>query len=355
MNFYAYHLMLRQNSINVLLHCKNLFNQFVVDMYAKIESERLRYIQFNQNSLRADNYIHLQDAMMQDHDIDPNNVGQRIILPSSFVNSPRYLQQYVQDTFAYVRQFGKPDYFITFTCNPSWLEISDNLFDNQVPTDRDDIKARVFRQKVIRLVKILTKGHVLGESIAFVYSIEWQKRGLPHIHLLLWCRDKLRSNQIDCVISAEIPDPDVDPLLNRLVVKHMIHGPCGERNPSAPCMKNGKCEKGFPKKFTPSTISDNKGYPLYRRKSPEDGGFEAAVTVRNKGKIVVDNTWVVPYCPMLLKMFQAHLNVECCNSVEAIKYIMKYIMKGSDHAIFGLNKNHLRENNEVETYQSGQY
>jgi hypothetical protein len=45
-------------------------------------------------------------------------------------------------------------------------------------------------------------------------------------------------------------------------------------------------------------------------------------------------TWIVPYNPVLSKMFQAHINVEWCHSMKSIKYICKYINKGSDQAVF---------------------
>ena len=53
----------------------------------------------------------------------------------------------------------------------------------------------------------------------------------------------------------------------------------------------------------------------------------------------VDNRWVVPYCPLLIKIFKAHINVEFCNSVKSIKQICKYVHKGSDAAVFGTNIN----------------
>ena len=51
-----------------------------------------------------------------------------------------------------------------------------------------------------------------GEIEAYVYIIEFQKRGLPHAHALFTLKDKhklLNASEIDRVISAQIPDPEV--------------------------------------------------------------------------------------------------------------------------------------------------
>ena len=149
MDFYAYHIMPRLNNYNYLLYYRDLLSQFLVDVYAKIEAERLLYILTHQNTLRAKQYIHLQDAIALDADVNPNNLGQRVILPSSFINSPRYLAEYTQVAFTYVRNFKRPDLFVTFTCNPTWEEISRKLYQNQKATDRHDLIARVFKKKNI--------------------------------------------------------------------------------------------------------------------------------------------------------------------------------------------------------------
>jgi len=49
-----------------------------------------------------------------------NNVhpGLPVILPSSFSGSPRAMQQLYQDAMAIVAKYGKPDLFVTYTCNP---------------------------------------------------------------------------------------------------------------------------------------------------------------------------------------------------------------------------------------------
>lgn len=71
-------------------------------------------------------------------------------------------------------------------------------------------------------------------------------------------------------------------------------------------------------------------------------------------KVFIDNKWVVPYSPILSKAFKAHINVEYCNSVKSIKYICKYIYKGCDLAIFGI-QNNSNENDEITRYQLGRY
>ncbi|UYV83333.1 hypothetical protein LAZ67_23000609 [Cordylochernes scorpioides] len=60
-------------------------------------------------------------------------------------------------------------------------------------------------------------------SQCWMYYFEWQKRGLPHAHILIWLIDKITPDQIDQVISAEIPDIAIDPDLFEVVAKNMIH------------------------------------------------------------------------------------------------------------------------------------
>lgn len=115
MNYYAYRLMIRNNEDNHILRFRRLFHQYVVDMYAKTETERLNFIRFNQAKLRADDYIHLRDAIATDGHAE--NVGTVVILPSSYTGSPRHMHEYAQDAMTYVQNFVRPDFFITFTCN----------------------------------------------------------------------------------------------------------------------------------------------------------------------------------------------------------------------------------------------
>jgi hypothetical protein len=83
-----------------------------------------------------------------------------------------------------------------------------------------------------------------------LYTVEFQKRGLPHGHIIFWVSTDTSEptpELIDSFISAEIPDLVVDPHGYALVSKHMVHGPCGIYNPNSPCMKDGRYSKNYPK------------------------------------------------------------------------------------------------------------
>ena len=81
---------------------------------------------------------------------------------------------------------------------------------------------------------------------------------------------KLRdNNDIDNIISAEIPDEAEDPHLYQIVKSCMMHGPCGIHNPNSACMNDGVCSKNFPKEFNDETILSVNGYPQYKR--PNNG------------------------------------------------------------------------------------
>ncbi|KAG2209273.1 hypothetical protein INT47_005565 [Mucor saturninus] len=289
MQFYSFHFMFRNCGHDLHLFGKR-FHQFIVDMYAKIEQFRLNYIRHNQSNLRTELYRGLQDAVAHD-DNDTTSLGRKIILPSSFIGGPRHMSQLYQDAISIVRRFGKPDYFITFTCNPAWPEIQNELLYGQAAADRPDLCSRVFHLKFKSLMKDITKDHILGVVVGYVAVVEFQKRGLPHAHMLFIVKPEHKprtTTDFDKIISAEIPNQESFPMAYATVTKNMMHGPCGSLNPRAICMKDGKCSKGYPKKFVPITTTAESGYPIYRRR--RDG---RSVTKANG--VALDNIWVVPH------------------------------------------------------------
>ena len=89
-----------------------------------------------------------------------------------------------QDAMATVQKYGKPDYFITVTCN-----IHEALLPGQNAADRPDIVARVFRGQLNKLLREIVDNGIFGRSLAHMQVIEFQKRGLPHTHVLIVNRD----------------------------------------------------------------------------------------------------------------------------------------------------------------------
>ena len=332
--YYAFRLQQRSHEGNTLLLGGRLFQQFIVDAYTSIEEERLQWVRQNQLKLRSELYGGLKDAVLRG-DTNPKTVGKRIILPSSFTRSPRYMAQNYEDAMTICRKVGYPDLFMTFTCNPKWSKITKCLefIEGQNVEDQPDIVTRVFKIKLDELLHDLRHESHFGRVIAVVYTIEFQKRGLPYAHILLFLdpKDKCPSLvDIDSIITAEIPDSYEDPIAYEDVKQFMMHGPCGYA-PRSPCMVNEKCTKHFPKIFYEETTIDEEGFPIYGRRN------DGKKIVKNG--ITLDNQYVVPYNVDLLVKYQSHLNVEWCNRSRSIKYLFKYINKGPDRVTIVLQEN----------------
>src|SRR5436190_2349507 len=259
--FAVYRIQVRNsNKLLSIIHLSGrLFQQYLVDQYAKWESNNLRWHRENQINLRSEFYAGLQDIVMDEDTILHEKVGKKIILSSSFTGSTRYMQQLYQDSMAIVREFGKPDLFVTVTCNPTWPEIADELLPNQRPDDRPDLVARVFKQKLKSITEDLFDKAVLGKVLAHVHVIEFQKRGLPHAHILMILdpEDKPKTPEdFDKLVCAEFPDENDQPKLFETVSKRMVHGPCGVFNPESPCMIDGKCSKKYHREFADVTSTN---------------------------------------------------------------------------------------------------
>ncbi|CAN1294069.1 hypothetical protein LINPERPRIM_LOCUS22310 [Linum perenne] len=330
-DYYSYCLQTRLQNRSTLLVAGRLFQQYVVNAYALVEAERLDWIRNNQRKLHSHYFHGLVDAYRRG-DSDLEHTGKHIILASSHTGSPRYKYENFQDAVAICRTLGFPGLFITFTCNTQWPEveymISLLLEVEKKDPNHAEVLARVFKLKLNRSMSEIKTKEIFGRCIAFMNAIEFQKRGLPHAHMLVFlsAEDKIHSTeQIDSIISAEIPDIKEDPWCYDLVTKFMFHGPCGALNSNAPCTIDRKCNKHFPKAFCICTAIDVDGFPRYRR---SDNG--RSVT---KNGAELDNQYVVPYNRYLLLRFDAHINVEFCNKSRAIKYLFKYINKPPDRAM----------------------
>ncbi|XP_031099686.1 uncharacterized protein LOC116003886 [Ipomoea triloba] len=292
--YFAFKIHERRSQLSTLLHARRLLQQFLVDGYTMVEAGRLLFIRNNQKALCCEVYKGLSDALFRG-DIDPSTQGY-------------------------------PSLSITFTCNPKWPEIQRYVQLRGLRAEnRPDIVARIFKMKLDSLIKEFKAGQLFGPVKALIYTIEFQKRGLPHDHILLFLGLNTSipcQTTVDSIISAEIPSKELDPKYHQAVEEFMLHGPCGVAKKTSPRMVNGRCSKHFPKKFVENSNFDADGYPIYRRR--DDGK-----TITKNG-IQLDNRYVVPYNRYLLLRYKAYMNVEWCNQSRSIKYLFKYVNKGND-------------------------
>lgn len=180
---------------------------------------------------------------------------------------------------------------------------------------------------------------IFGKVVAYVYTIEFQKRGLPHMHLLVSLQTTFYTpEEIDQFITAQIPDKNLFPELYKLVIKHMLHGPhtntssCLKKNNIGNIVHNAQCKKGFPHPFNDATDITKPGFAQFQRKDNTNENH-----FYYNSNIKTHNGWVVPYNPYLLMRYRTHINVLHCTTFMVIKYIFKYICKGHDRGRFSLN------------------
>ena len=111
-------------------------------------------------------------------------------------------------------------------------------------------------------MRFIVKHEIFGGTPCWMYSVGWQKRGLPHAHILAWLVGKIMPDQIGSIISAKIPDITTDPELFEIKTLHS----------RSSCMERGRCLEGYPRNLHVDTITGKDGYPLCRERSAEDGG-----------------------------------------------------------------------------------
>lgn len=135
-----------------------------------------------------------------------------------------------------------------------------------------------------------------------------------HIYLFI-IKTELRSRtpeDVDRVVSAEIPDREGHLVLHEIVSTCMLHRGYEE---GSMCWKHGACLKRFPKGFREETTIEQDRYPQYRRR---DNG-----RVFEKGGFVHKNRHVVPYNAGLCRRHNCHIDIEITTGIKAVNYIYK--------------------------------
>ncbi|KAL5133594.1 ATP-dependent DNA helicase PIF1 [Glycine soja] len=178
--YFSYRLQSRTDETQTILHSRRLFQQWIVDGYCMIESQKLNYVRQHQQQLRVDKYINLTGSNDHPQTIG-RDIGKRIILPSNFVGGQRYMEQLYFDGMAICGHLGFPDLFLTMTCNPTWPEIQRKVTQsNLTPNNCPDIITRVFKIKLNQLMNDLKHGNIFGNIIGCIRITEKET-----IHLCL--------------------------------------------------------------------------------------------------------------------------------------------------------------------------
>ncbi|XP_071718552.1 ATP-dependent DNA helicase RRM3-like [Rutidosis leptorrhynchoides] len=298
--FYCYRIQQRENEGTTLLRGGWLFQQYLVDAYTAVEEQRLKYLRNHQNELRTDLYNNVCDAVTRG-DTKAASIGKRIILPSLHTCSPRYMLQNYQDAMALCREFDKPDLFITFTSNPKWPEIEG------------------------------------------IYIIEFQKRGLPHVYLLIWLTRAYKCKtleDIDDLISAEIPNEEHDPEGSKAITEFMLHGPCGRKHKDSPCMIDNQCSKHFPKPYYAETTIDEDGYANYSRRNNGvnvNKGPDRATIVIQENILPTHNKSDIPEKIIDIDEIKNYLDYRYLSPCETVWRLFSYYIHFSKTSIIKLS------------------
>ncbi|KAK0145562.1 hypothetical protein N1851_015516 [Merluccius polli] len=258
--------------------CYLFFSQFVTETHIATNSMS---IQMRKGKPMTRDGRKISSKMLQDKQevekLITNKDATRFMQPLR--GTPAYWEKTLKDLNAMVRQLGKPTFFLTFSAaEMRWPEVIEAVKaqqGEQVDVSQLDWNAkceilrsnpvtlmRLFEKRVDALMTdlILSPAQPIGEVEDYFYQVEFQARGSPHIHLLVWIKDAPEFGDddddkiikfIDQYITCQMPDPNADPELHKIVSEVQVHS----RNHSKSCKKgNVLCRFGFPKLPMDKTI-----------------------------------------------------------------------------------------------------
>ena len=240
-----------------------------------------------------------------------NEFGIKTFIPATLTGSPSYWNSVSKNGFYLSMILGAPTFFITMTENPHWHEIASLNTEKDIMMN-SVLLARIFYQKKKSLISYIKKSKIFGEVKGYLWRDEYQKRGLPHCHILLWTDfDTSDVHELDKIITCRLPleDPNLDNELQTNQLKElsktfMTHT-CTQRCGGI----DGNCCYGFPKSPNQSTTIVNDRIEFARN---------------------IGDELIVAHSPKLLSLFRSHIDVEPVLSTSSIGYVLKYATKDSD-------------------------
>ncbi|KAL8112229.1 hypothetical protein AgCh_019791 [Apium graveolens] len=190
--FQAFRLQFRIGKGHTLLLDGRPLLQYVVDAWCCIERSRLKWVERHQSIIRSNLYRNIVDSVSHG-DTLAAEVGKRVVLPSSFTGGFRYMQQNFHDSLALCKEYGHPNLFVTFICNPKWVEIQRSVSSAGCgdASVRPDLVACVFKIKLDAMMSDFMKKNVVGRVVASFDSIIAYVFHVLHKHVVPYNRGLL--------------------------------------------------------------------------------------------------------------------------------------------------------------------
>ena len=252
------------------------FAQFIIEQKKVSDSIAIALTKVHGQSLTAShlrsNVRNFQNLIFQD---------QAYLFLRQIPGTPPYWQKFMYEVIAMVKQLGIPTWFMTLSCaDLRWPELFQiigkiqglNLTDEEIEglsynercsmlNSNPVVVAKHFQYRVETFFTevLFSKGNPIGKIVYYALRIEFQMRGSPHLHALIWTSDcpKLTNETkedyikyIDNHVQAYLPDKQKDSQLFTLVQTYQKH------NHSKSCRKytNVPCRFNFGQFFTKRTV-----------------------------------------------------------------------------------------------------
>jgi hypothetical protein len=157
---------------------------WLVDQMSRLEDMRLFF--YADQRLASDHAWEAPKAGRDDADLESRLQG--IAPPVTFVKSDAWFKEKLSDAMCILARFGRPDFFVTVTTNPNWPELKKH---STCAAEDPILTTQVFNAKLKKLLDVMkTNRSPLGKLAYRIGVIEFQKRGLPHAHLLIYAEDR---------------------------------------------------------------------------------------------------------------------------------------------------------------------
>ena len=307
--------------------------------------------------------------------------------------TPPYWQNAQKNVLAMVRQLGKPTWFGSFSsADLRWPEIMNTLLRQTGDARKiDDLDwadkcnllksnpvtvARMFDKRFHTFLKkvILSPSKPIGNVIDYFYRIEFQQRGSPHVHILIWIenapilgvdKDENVVQFIDKYISCEKPTEKEDPELHEIVSHVQSHS----KKHSKSCKKKGTtCRFNFPRPISkrtfitkPVDVGEGKDMKTDQKNAKEllesvknelanETNYESTNDLFEKLGITQEqfekayaelasqesiilkrkpqDVWINQFNPHLLRCWNANMDLQYVSNVFAcVSYVVSYLSK----------------------------